>query len=157
VTLPADAKLTISGYVTHSTSAYRVFVSPPLAAGKSFYYTLKAEFVRAGKTISVEQKVFVRAGRETAVSLDVPAEAAGGLAYSSGPGSPETRSYYYEPESPPINSIGTSYVPFPAGGAYGVPLTAGRDTVPEDKSPEIQRTPIFWGGDDPTSPFHRWQ
>src|SRR5438034_9092127 len=73
VTLPADAKLTINGSATQSTSAKRVFVSPPLPAGKSFQYTLQAEFIRAGNTITVARAVSVRAGRETLVLLDVPA------------------------------------------------------------------------------------
>src|SRR6516162_5213287 len=69
VTLPADAKLTIEGQATRSTSAQRLFVTPPLEAGKRYSYTLSATFVRTGKTITVEQEVLVRAGRETVVSL----------------------------------------------------------------------------------------
>ncbi len=149
VTLPSDAQLTINGSPTRSTSAYRVFVSPPLAAGGSFTYTFKAEFVRDGKIVNVSQEVLVRAGRETDVSLNVPAE--GG----AGPGSPETRSYYYAPGSPPIRSWGTANVPFPARGANGTPSAAGRRTVPEDRPPEIEHVPIFWGDDDSLSPLHR--
>jgi uncharacterized protein (TIGR03000 family) len=72
VTLPADAKLTIDGQVTRSTSARRVFVSPPLSPGKTYRYTLLAEVTRGGKAVSWEQTVKVRAGRESQVSMAPP-------------------------------------------------------------------------------------
>ena len=54
VTLPADAKLTFDGQATRSTSAHRLFITPPLEEGKSFRYSVKAEFVRAGRIITVQ-------------------------------------------------------------------------------------------------------
>jgi uncharacterized protein (TIGR03000 family) len=69
VSLPADAKLTIDGAKTTSTSDLRTFVSPVLQPGKTFHYTLKASVVRDGKTIEVEEKVEVRAGAQTRVTL----------------------------------------------------------------------------------------
>jgi uncharacterized protein (TIGR03000 family) len=76
VTLPADAKLTIDGAVTTSTSARRVFVSPELAPEKEFHYTLKADFVKEGKPVTVSKKVAVTAGKETTVSLETEASVA---------------------------------------------------------------------------------
>ncbi len=73
VTLPADAKLTIDGAATSSTSARRTFVSPTLPAGQEFGYTLQAEIVRDGKTVKVTKQVTVRAGEETTVSFEEPA------------------------------------------------------------------------------------
>jgi uncharacterized protein (TIGR03000 family) len=96
VSLPADATLTIDGSPTKSTSANRWFVTPPLPEGKSFTYTLKADFVREGKTITVQQKVSVRAGGVSVVSLDVPGQAVAG----SGVGSSGVRNFYYAPEAP---------------------------------------------------------
>ena len=103
VTLPADARLTFDGQATRSTSANRVFTTPPLEKGKSFRYSVKAEFVRAGKTITVQQEISVQAGRETFVSLHVPWEALsnsylpGEHAYVYG-ADRQARSYYYNPE-----------------------------------------------------------
>jgi uncharacterized protein (TIGR03000 family) len=76
VTLPADAKLTIDGTPTVSTSESRVFESPSLTPGKTFYYVLKATVVRDGKPQTVTKKVAVRANEETRVSLEIPATAA---------------------------------------------------------------------------------
>src|SRR5262245_2392450 len=70
VSLPADATLTVDNYATRSTSATRTFVSPALQPGKDFNYTLKAEIVRDGQTLTAMQTVKVRAGEETRVSFD---------------------------------------------------------------------------------------
>jgi uncharacterized protein (TIGR03000 family) len=70
VSLPADAKLTIDDAATVSTSATRVFTSPALPVGQEFHYTLKAEFVRDGKTAASSKEITVRAGEETRVNLE---------------------------------------------------------------------------------------
>jgi uncharacterized protein (TIGR03000 family) len=75
VSLPEAAKLTIDDAATTSLSARRVFVSPALPAGKEFHYTLKAEFARDGKPVTVNKSVTVRAGEET--SVDLTADLAG--------------------------------------------------------------------------------
>jgi uncharacterized protein (TIGR03000 family) len=69
VSLPADAKLVIDDTLTSSTSSERTFVSPNLTPGSDYNYTLKADVVRNGQTVHVEEKVTVRAGEETRVSL----------------------------------------------------------------------------------------
>src|SRR5262249_17824143 len=74
VKLPADARLTISGRQTRSTSGRRVFVSPPLVPGKPCRYSLHATFVRGGVPVVVTGEVDVRAGKTTKVTL--PAGAA---------------------------------------------------------------------------------
>jgi uncharacterized protein (TIGR03000 family) len=73
VSLPAEAKLTIDEHVTTSTSNQRRFSSPPLDLGKDFHYTLKAEMVRDGEKVVTSQRVTVRAGEETRVTLEFPA------------------------------------------------------------------------------------
>jgi uncharacterized protein (TIGR03000 family) len=70
VRLPENARLTVDGEATQSTSSVRTFVSPALPPGKVFYYTLKAEFSRAGQPVSVSKKVKVQAGRNSQVDLD---------------------------------------------------------------------------------------
>jgi uncharacterized protein (TIGR03000 family) len=69
VSLPADAKLTIDGAATSSTSSQRSFQSPALEPGKDYYYTLKAEVVRDGKTLTATARVSVRPGAEARVDL----------------------------------------------------------------------------------------
>lgn len=73
VTLPADAKLTIDGEKTTSTSAERVFVSPALESGKEYEYTLKAQIVRDGEVKTATARVTVRSGEVSRVELKVPA------------------------------------------------------------------------------------
>jgi uncharacterized protein (TIGR03000 family) len=69
VTLPADAKLTINGQVTTSTSETRLFVTPPLEIGWDYQYQLQAEIVRDGQRRILTKKVDVRPGEETRVNL----------------------------------------------------------------------------------------
>ena len=72
MTLPADAKLTIDGQPTVSTSESRVFVSPSLTPGRTFHYVLKATVVRDGKTDTVTKTVAVRAGEVTRIQIEFP-------------------------------------------------------------------------------------
>ena len=76
VRLPAEAKLTVDGNVTTSTSAQRVFVSPALEQGQEYFYTLTAEVVRDGKSASRTERIAVRAGEETNVNITFPATVA---------------------------------------------------------------------------------
>jgi uncharacterized protein (TIGR03000 family) len=69
VRLPADARLTIDGDATVSTGAARRFASPPLTAGRTYYYTLTAEVLRDGRRLTVTHRLAVRAGQESAVEL----------------------------------------------------------------------------------------
>lgn len=75
VSLPADAKLLIDNKPTASTSETRTFVTPELAAGKDFVYTLTAKIMRDGKEETISQEVTVKAGKESKVSLTLPTAA----------------------------------------------------------------------------------
>ena len=75
VSLPADAKLTIDGQATTSTSAARSFVTTSLEDGKQYSYTLQMQVVRDGKVQTVSQDVIVQAGKESKVTLTLPTEA----------------------------------------------------------------------------------
>jgi len=72
VSLPAEAKLTVDGAATQSTSSTREFASPALEPGRDYYYTLKADIVRDGKPASTSRRVAVRAGQQTRVRLEFP-------------------------------------------------------------------------------------
>jgi uncharacterized protein (TIGR03000 family) len=73
VQVAADARLYINGQLMRTTSAERSFDTPVLERGKTYHYTLRAEAVRDGKTLSETKKVAVRAGEETRASLLRPA------------------------------------------------------------------------------------
>jgi len=75
VSLPADAKLTIDESATKAIDAVRTFVTPTLEAGKDFTYSLKAEVVRNGQTLTATQNVTVRAGQVSRITLEIPAPA----------------------------------------------------------------------------------
>ena len=78
VTLPADAKLTIDGDATTSTSEVRTFETPELVTGKTYAYTLEATFQQDGKPVVVSKKVRIEAGKTATVDLNpTPASAAG--------------------------------------------------------------------------------
>jgi uncharacterized protein (TIGR03000 family) len=75
IELPADAKLYIDNNLMKTTSAKRVFNTPNLPRGQLFYYVLRAEVVRDGKTLQDTKRVLVRAGQEVRASFDEPAMA----------------------------------------------------------------------------------
>lgn len=70
VNVPAEARLTIDGNPTTSTSTERTFVTPPLTPGQEYHYTLAAQFERNGKPMTATKEVAVRPGQQTRVSLD---------------------------------------------------------------------------------------
>jgi uncharacterized protein (TIGR03000 family) len=71
VNLPADAKLIVDDRATTSTSAVRTFATPELEQGKEYYYTLTAEIVREGKTLTSSQRVAVRAGETSRITMEL--------------------------------------------------------------------------------------
>jgi uncharacterized protein (TIGR03000 family) len=70
VNLPADARLTVDGAATTSTTASRTLITPALQPGYEYYYTLRAEVVRDGQTAVQTQRVAVRSGEATQISFD---------------------------------------------------------------------------------------
>jgi len=69
VTLPADAKLLFNGTAADGSGTTRTFGTPPLAPGQEYAYDLTAEVVRDGRVQTVTERVTVRAGAETKVTL----------------------------------------------------------------------------------------
>jgi uncharacterized protein (TIGR03000 family) len=62
IDLPADAKLYVDGQLTTSTNANRVFTTPALQSGLTYYYDLKAEVTRDGLTHAESKRIIVRSG-----------------------------------------------------------------------------------------------
>lgn len=69
VRLPADAKLFADGRALTLTGAERKFVSPELPGDQEFVYQFRAEYERAGETVSVTKRVPVRAGATVSVEF----------------------------------------------------------------------------------------
>jgi uncharacterized protein (TIGR03000 family) len=84
VNLPAGARLKVNNVMAgQSSSGSRKLVSPPLERGKDFHYTLRAEMVRDGRTLTASKRIAVRAGQVKKVALEFTAPA--GTAEPSGP------------------------------------------------------------------------
>ncbi|MCI0457735.1 MAG: TIGR03000 domain-containing protein, partial [Gemmataceae bacterium] len=62
VDLPADAQLFVDDQLMKTTSAHRVFSTPTLEPGQTYYYILRVEVVRDGKPQAETKRVIVRAG-----------------------------------------------------------------------------------------------
>jgi uncharacterized protein (TIGR03000 family) len=62
VEVPADAKLYVDDLLMKTTSERRVFNSPRLEQGQTYYYILRAEVVRDGQTLSDSKRVLIHAG-----------------------------------------------------------------------------------------------
>lgn len=74
VALPADAKLYADDRAMNLSSASRTFVTPTLEAGRTYQYTLRAEYTRAGEMVKTSRRVTVRAGETTRVDFEESAE-----------------------------------------------------------------------------------
>jgi len=61
--VPAEAKLYVDGKLAPGSGPERAFFTPPLAAGKQFFYEVKAEVVVDGVTVVDEKKIIVEAGK----------------------------------------------------------------------------------------------
>lgn len=74
IEVPADAQLFIDGQPMKTTADRRVFRTPKLDRKLTYYYDVKAEVVRDGKTVTSTKRVILRAGEEVrAVFADLPA------------------------------------------------------------------------------------
>jgi uncharacterized protein (TIGR03000 family) len=80
VELPANARLFIDDQPTSSMAAQRTFLTPPLDPNKSYVYSVRAELVRDGQTISETKEVGVTAGGVSQLSFNDLRRATGGRA-----------------------------------------------------------------------------
>ena len=69
VHVPEDARLYVDNVPVPLTSAVRSFDTPELQPGQSYYYTLRAEVEREGRTVTDSQRVYVSAGDQVSVNL----------------------------------------------------------------------------------------
>ncbi len=67
ITAPADARLTVDGVEIPGSA--RTFSTPPLLAGRTFYYTVTAEMTRDGRKVSDSRRVLVSAGGDVSVEF----------------------------------------------------------------------------------------
>jgi len=69
VEVPADAKLYIDGTLMKATSERRVFNTPTLQTAQEYFYDVRAEVVRDGKTYDSTRRVIVKAGADVRTSF----------------------------------------------------------------------------------------
>jgi uncharacterized protein (TIGR03000 family) len=69
VRLPVTARLFIDEVAVPRTGATRAIISPPLEAGSTYYYMIRAEINSNGKLFRKTKKVLVRAGETTIVDF----------------------------------------------------------------------------------------
>jgi len=69
VQLPADAKLFIDGTLMKSTAEKRTFITPVLRPEQTYFYDLRAEVVRDGRTVASTQRVILRPGESVQASF----------------------------------------------------------------------------------------
>jgi len=78
VQAPADAKVYIDGQFSEPMAPVRTLVTPQLEIGKDYYYVVKAEAIRNGRTVSRSREVILRAGQTSRVDLTPDLERAAG-------------------------------------------------------------------------------
>jgi uncharacterized protein (TIGR03000 family) len=69
VQAPADAEVWFDDYKTRQTGGQRTFTSPPLQAGRTFTYEVKARWTQDGKPVEKAQKVKVQGGETSQVEF----------------------------------------------------------------------------------------
>jgi uncharacterized protein (TIGR03000 family) len=69
VQLPADARLFVDGQVADLTSATRSFITPAIDMDRDYYYTIKAEADRNGRTLAQSKRVVIHAGQVSRVDF----------------------------------------------------------------------------------------
>jgi uncharacterized protein (TIGR03000 family) len=69
VMVPSDAKLWVENVVCPLTSTVRSFDTPSLNPNQRYFYNIRAEIVRDGRTISETQRVVIIPGQEARVDF----------------------------------------------------------------------------------------
>lgn len=70
VQLPSDARLWIENVECPLTSDVRAFNTPALNPNQRYFYNVRAEIVRDGRTISETQRVIITPGQESRVDFN---------------------------------------------------------------------------------------
>jgi uncharacterized protein (TIGR03000 family) len=66
---PIDMRISVDGQQTARDAAEMTFRTPALEQGKNYFYQVKAEVVREGKTVTETKRVLVRAGQQAVVDF----------------------------------------------------------------------------------------
>jgi uncharacterized protein (TIGR03000 family) len=69
VQLPAGAKLYVDDQPIKTSTDNQAFNTPRLDRGQTYYYEVRAEVVRDGKTVVESKRVLVKAGEEVSVAF----------------------------------------------------------------------------------------
>ena len=144
VRLPASARLEIEGMTTRQTGEVRHFISPPVAVGYRYVYTIKASWLEHGTPVVKERQVPVQPGQQTVIDMRMPAEPKADFGVDP---KPDTA----RPAMPPVP-------PLPPGGDKpGAPAVPPVPPFPPggDKpgAPAVPPVPPFPpGGDKPGAP-----
>jgi uncharacterized protein (TIGR03000 family) len=69
IDVPADARVYIDDQLMRTTSARRVFRSPELQPGQAYFYIIRVEVDRNGRTLTDSQRVVIRAGDSVQASF----------------------------------------------------------------------------------------
>jgi uncharacterized protein (TIGR03000 family) len=69
IDVPADAKVYVDGQLMKSTSAKRAFRTPVLVPGQTYFYDVRVEIVRDGRTIVENQRVILNPGQAVTASF----------------------------------------------------------------------------------------
>lgn len=80
VQVPAGAKLYIDEQPMKATSDRRSFVTPVLQPGRTYFYDIRVEIVRDGRTIAENQRVLLRPGEIARASFASLGQAASATA-----------------------------------------------------------------------------
>jgi len=110
VVVPADATITFDGHPTTEKGTERVYVTPPLAAGKTFHYAIVARWKANGQAVEKARKIAVTSGANVRVDFlqkkgeatFVPGELAGRVRGAGRPISGSTVTLYAASDGPPI-------------------------------------------------------
>jgi uncharacterized protein (TIGR03000 family) len=151
VNLPTVATLTIDDHPTISLSSPRLFVTPPLQPGRTFYYTFLARIVRDGKSLIKRLEVPVRAGQQTLVTMDFSAfRGTESPTEGAGLGQSQTRRTSFYPASPEPGW------PNPGAGILTVYYLSSRESRSPNVAPLSEQDPMKDAGppgsNDPLAP-----
>ena len=84
VNVPADAKVYVNDVLMKSKSGERLFKTPALEAGETYFYTIRVVTEKAGKEVEEVRKVYVDAGKTTRAEFDAIRERDGGTSLVGG-------------------------------------------------------------------------
>jgi uncharacterized protein (TIGR03000 family) len=70
VNLPSDARMWVENVEAPLTSSVRTFTTPALNPNQQYFYNIRAEIVRDGRTITETQRVIITPGQEARVDFN---------------------------------------------------------------------------------------